>query len=327
MQKRILLDNAHCSWAKAIKYCTDISDGKAILEYRKDFVASLHNAVELFLKQIMLDCNDYRIASVKRIDKDGEPAKSFYSAADLNGYFSALSVSEMKSFFSIEFSRIIELHKEILGNSSTVQSFKSALTLLNQLRNNETHFFVDPKSFLTEEEFRQLYNFMIDFSQLISDKGLLPTAPKIGGKKLAFSQKKLNNFSYLDKLKKSPVAYYIRNDLKRSVYIHPSMLDPVLPPANSTYQIAQYLYNELGCAFEANEAYEYNFPLSFNDVWIFVQMCHDYNLMSIETVEVEFSEYTITEDYDATLDCMVPLSEPVIFPAHTATGDYLEFNI
>lgn len=49
--KHILRDNALEAWAMAIKYCEAILEGKATLEYRKHFVSSLHNAVELFIKQ------------------------------------------------------------------------------------------------------------------------------------------------------------------------------------------------------------------------------------------------------------------------------------
>lgn len=48
--KHILIDNALEAWAMAIQYCNYILDGKATLQYRKQFVSSLHNAVELFMK-------------------------------------------------------------------------------------------------------------------------------------------------------------------------------------------------------------------------------------------------------------------------------------
>lgn len=53
-QKKILLDNALVAWANAIRYCDQILAGKITLEVRKNFVSSLHNAVELFFKQIIV---------------------------------------------------------------------------------------------------------------------------------------------------------------------------------------------------------------------------------------------------------------------------------
>lgn len=86
--KHILRENALEAWSMAIKYCNDISIGKATLEYRKHFVSSLHNAVELFIKQRMLDVNDYRVVEIKNgILSNGQPAKDFYNAIDLNTYF------------------------------------------------------------------------------------------------------------------------------------------------------------------------------------------------------------------------------------------------
>lgn len=45
--KPILTENAFEAWAAAIRFCDDIKDGKATLQYQKNFVSSLHNAVNL----------------------------------------------------------------------------------------------------------------------------------------------------------------------------------------------------------------------------------------------------------------------------------------
>ena len=62
--KQILLDNAYEAWKNAILYHDKIKKGYSTLEYQKGFVSSLHNAVELFLKQIMLNNNDHDVDSV-----------------------------------------------------------------------------------------------------------------------------------------------------------------------------------------------------------------------------------------------------------------------
>ena len=49
----------------AIRYCDYILEGKATLEYRKHFVSVLHNSVELFIKQLMLNNTDYRVIQLK----------------------------------------------------------------------------------------------------------------------------------------------------------------------------------------------------------------------------------------------------------------------
>ena len=49
--KPVLMENAFEAWAAAIRFCDDIKDGKATLQYQKNFVSSLHNAVELIMKQ------------------------------------------------------------------------------------------------------------------------------------------------------------------------------------------------------------------------------------------------------------------------------------
>ena len=62
-KKQILLENALESWSVAVKYCKDIQNGLATLHYQKTFVSSLHNTIELLLKQIMLDENDHSVIS------------------------------------------------------------------------------------------------------------------------------------------------------------------------------------------------------------------------------------------------------------------------
>lgn len=95
--KHILRDNALEAWAMAIKYCNHILTGKATLQYRKQFVSSLHNAVELFVKQLMLDNNDHRVCRVKNIkDPEGHPLVDFFNADDLNYFFEHISDDEMR---------------------------------------------------------------------------------------------------------------------------------------------------------------------------------------------------------------------------------------
>ena len=55
MSNKILLDNAIASRISAIKYCNNILNGQVDFLTRKRFVNSLHNSIELFLKQIMID--------------------------------------------------------------------------------------------------------------------------------------------------------------------------------------------------------------------------------------------------------------------------------
>ena len=45
------MDNAFEAWAAAIRYCNDIKNGKATLQYQKDFVSSLHiRKIQVFEK-------------------------------------------------------------------------------------------------------------------------------------------------------------------------------------------------------------------------------------------------------------------------------------
>ncbi len=178
IKNQILQNNALEAWAMSIRYCDYILEGKATLEYRKHFVSALHNAVELFVKQLMLNNTDYRVIQLKNgCNSDGQPARDFYNSKDLNDYFSGLDEQTMKKFFSIEFNKMIDITNDLFSeyyapNSGT--SVKAALSLLNKLRNSETHFFIDKDAFLLEKEFQQLYNFMIVFYDILHFYSLLP---------------------------------------------------------------------------------------------------------------------------------------------------------
>lgn len=167
IKNQILQNNALEAWAMAVRYCDYILEGKVTLEYRKHFVSVLHNAVELFVKQLMLNNTDYRVTQLKKgCNPDGQPARDFYNSKDLNAYFSSLDEQTMKKFFSIEFNKIVDITNELFSeyydqNGDT--SVKSALSLLNRMRNCEMHFFIDKNTFLLEKEFQQLHNFMIEF--------------------------------------------------------------------------------------------------------------------------------------------------------------------
>ena len=115
MDGKILIANARESWSQACVYCNLILDGFITLQYKKMFVSSLHNSVELLMKQRMLDLNDFRVAKIKKIDSNGILAKTYYSSRNLNEYFknNGTKCNGKSLFYSIEFNELIEINKEI----------------------------------------------------------------------------------------------------------------------------------------------------------------------------------------------------------------------
>ena len=84
--KPILIESGFEAWAAAIRFCDKIKDGKATLQNQKNFVASLHNAVELIMKQMMLNNNDHRVAEVRKpkTEIDANLLFDYFKATDLN---------------------------------------------------------------------------------------------------------------------------------------------------------------------------------------------------------------------------------------------------
>ena len=183
MSEKILIDNARESWSQACIHCNLILDGYVTLQYRKMFVAMLHNSVELLIKQRMLDINDFRVARVNKIDSTGAPATAYYQATDLNDYFKRNGTKDDRGksiFYSIEFNEFHKIHKEIFNafydeNSSFSSEISGGLTLLAELRNDETHFYVNAIDFLNGSQFKQLQKFMNAFAKVLDYYGLLPT--------------------------------------------------------------------------------------------------------------------------------------------------------
>lgn len=168
--KPILMDNAFEAWASAIRYCNDIKDGKATLQYQKNFVSSLHNAVELIMKQMMLNNNDHGVAFIKEPKDEIEKklALDYSKATNLNRFFGTLSNEEISRFNTIPFYKLIDSHKKLFGNSlEKGKSLKRELKLLQRLRNNETHFTIRQGSFLSEDDFCTLHNFMVRFYKIV----------------------------------------------------------------------------------------------------------------------------------------------------------------
>ena len=284
-QKKILLDNALVAWANAIRFCDQILAGKITLEIRKNFVSSLHNAVELFLKQIMLDNCDYRVAYPRRIDVNGEPAKSFYAATDLNAYFEKLGSDTRNKFVSIEFNSFFDLHKKLLVSFlQPGTSFSIELQLLNKLRNNETHFYIGWNEYLTEAEFCTLYNFMTTFYQVLHDYELLPFWGDAGEehKKLCFERTPLKSFSYKEAVKNSSMAKAIEQAANGMLFVDYA--------PTTAFEMASAMYS-LPTAFTAGQ---------FDELWAYVEILDQLGMIEvIQTSDYEDDNLEHEHDYCA----------------------------
>ena len=293
-QKKILLDNALVAWANAIRYCDQILAGKITLEVRKNFVSSLHNAVELFFKQIMLDNCDYRVAEPRTVEADGEPAKTFYAATDLNAYFEHLDSDTRNKFISIEFSNLVGKHKKLLG--SFMQSnmpFTNELNLLNSLRNNETHFYIGWDEYLTEGEFCMLHNFMVTFYQVLHDYSLLPFwgEPDDEHLRLSFERTPLKSFSYKNAIRNSSTAKAIKDAADGMVF----------------EDYGPFTVYAMTSAIASKTQ-----DISFDEIWAYVEVLDQLGMIElVQTGEIEYDNPEYGHDY-----CAPPTITRVEFEIH-----------
>lgn len=282
--KKILLENALEAWSAAIYYCDEIMAGKVTLFNRKHFVSSLQNAIELFAKQRMLDSNDYRVAIVKQCDANGEPSNRYYDSKDLNNFFFVeLSSQSMRRFYTIEFNRIKDLHKEIFSeffDSPEGEPIKDALTILQRLRNEETHFFITESDFLKETEFRDLYNMMIVLYKILKYYHLLPYWGEAHGKykRFSFDRDGIKQISYKSLLKNAQYVKNIKNNIEGMAFPGGG--------GREAYSIAE----DIICVCDTYS------DADFHELWTYIQVLIKNNMLTIvdsENGHEIIREYTV----------------------------------
>lgn len=272
--KYILRDNALEAWAFAIRSCDAIMDGKLTLAYRKQFVASLHNAVELFLKQYMLNVNDYRVAEIKKgVKPDGQPAKNFYESSNLNEYFSDPTNKDLKYFYSIEFQKLSDIGKKLFESyliDKKKEIFCEGMKLLGELRNAETHFYIKRNDFLTDKEFVKLYNFMIIFYEILAKFRLLPFIGKVKKNMehwcIYFVREELIDFTYEDTLKNAIFVKNLKNVIENKDFPSGCCGDAY----GISYSIA------IECTQYSDE--------NFEELWTYVESLLRFNLLETKDV-------------------------------------------
>lgn len=266
--------NALESWAMAIKYCNEIMAGKATLVNRKYFVSSLQNAIELFIKQYMLNICDYRVAEIKDVEADGEPLKSYVQSTDLNDFFIKLHKNDkknMKKFRTAEFNKLIDWQKNMFKeyysqNANAGNVIGDGLKTLQTLRNNETHFYIDSVDFLTDDEFKQLYNMMIVFFEILVHYHLLLIWGDTFGEvsNISFKRAPLKSFSYKAQLRNAEFVKTLKTAIEKEVFPTGSGED--------AYAIAEDIVSIC-------EIYSQN---DFNEIWEYVEMLLKYDILEIQ---------------------------------------------
>lgn len=284
---KILLDNMHIAWLSTIKNHSAIMSGKATLKYRKDFVSNLHNTVELSLKQIMLDQCDRRVASIRNVNsiETAKLAEAYYLASDLNYFFMHISSDDWKYFYSIEFNRFEDLYKKILtGFNYNDSVFKTGLKLLKELRNNETHFFIDDDHFLNDTQFLQLHNFMVDFQRMLNHFQIMMD---ITNRQIAcYDIQVLDFFSYKTQLKKAYFTQTLTNThwgIPTDPFPYPSSDTPVYHTLESSsiscYELSLWIQE---VALQ-DEQYLHDIYFTHDNLLTYIMMIKKYGKIEIET--------------------------------------------
>ncbi|MBQ2875428.1 MAG: hypothetical protein IJE25_00290 [Clostridia bacterium] len=281
--KPILMDNAFEAWTAAVRFCNAIKDGKATLQYQKNFVSSLHNAVELIMKQMMLNNNDHDVAFIKKQkdEIDEKLSLNYSNATDLNRFFVTLSSDEISRFHTIPFYKLIQQHKKLFaGCLEQGKMLTKELKLLQRLRNNETHFMIRQGSFLSEDDFRTLHNFMVQFYKIMkkwnpSDKADLESSiflylywysPDKDDSMYEFECELLQDFSYESAVRNSKLARDIAERLK------------------DNHQCGAPKFSPYDIAFELINGHD-QLSAEFDEVWAMVYMMQSLGMIDVQDIQ------------------------------------------
>lgn len=179
---RYLSRHIEHAWIDMMSNHNLILGGVTDLIARKEFVSSLQNVIELIFKQYLIDRNDHSILTWtsdatkkktlwqrfigKEIDTRSDEQIAFELETDLNSYFT--SVPSRGNNKTIGFEKLIKKICKIIRERNP-DFVKTNLKLLQKLRNNETHFYIDD-TYLSFDEFKSLRDLIKDvYEYLESD--------------------------------------------------------------------------------------------------------------------------------------------------------------
>lgn len=290
MKKGILTENAELAWRSALVYRDALLDGRDTLQNKKNFVSSLHNAVELFCKQRMIFDNNHSVIAV--IDKDPEAklAKKFYNSDDLDDFFSGLTTEDYKKIRSCDYKDLVL--KNIFKQSNTLSKIneRGGMKLLERLRNEETHFAFND-SFLSVSEFEILDTFLTDFYSLLQENELLPhyfgkRKPHIDSERnrLIPSYRKAEaGFSFKKQLEESKFAELFKKIINEQDFY-------IMVP--DSYGIASAVYDQV---------IEQHYNYSFDEVFDYISSFQKYGFLDMHmNIQMEYDGYS-----DGFVDCPV----------------------
>lgn len=288
--KDLLLINAYISWRQSIISHDKILNGLSTLNYQKEFVVSLHNSVELFLKQLMINSNDHEIFPDTSHNRSLSLWDRFKQSTDIASFLSTLNANDLSSFHSIGFTDLIKKYNNLMSISSPY-NINTALKTLQELRNNETHFYID-NNLLSEEHFILLHNFMVDFYNDLLNNNMFPYYLLIfnSGKpvlpieyeEFCFDRKKLDHsFTYLSALQNSTYVQLLSEIFDKT--------NGFCTPWGSTYSIAKTIVFK-----------QPKYENQFTEILSFLELARKNNMLeySCETVETNESSELIPNRID-----------------------------
>ncbi|MGE4571752.1 MAG: hypothetical protein AB7E09_03315 [Candidatus Izemoplasmatales bacterium] len=216
------------AWIDMMNNHDNIIDGLIDLTARKEFVSSLQNVIELIFKQYLIDRNDYELAVWKpsatktflqRMFKRDIETRSnkqidFESVTDLNTYF-ITKPSRAKNVFTIQFSRLIDKIFQIIRERN-INFDRRGLRILNRLRNEETHFYIDDSYLLFSKfiELRKLIKDVYDYIEVDAFLGFFGNPGSRDKNSLKyFDHNNITGSSYFDLVINSKTNQEILNQL------------------------------------------------------------------------------------------------------------------
>lgn len=282
LQKHFLL-----SWRMAVSNAKLLLSGLVDLEQKKYFVSSLHNAIEIGCKQILIDENDYSVINHGNI-KDMKLLKKYSEACinnDLNKFFSSLNNTQISDLFSIEFNAlsgkfVSKIKKEEKTGNVDEKYLKKCFSILQKLRNNETHFYIDDNEYLKIDELKMILDLMTIIFKYFDDKELFSEEENYGYRNVIKNNLEyfdVNNYTIKDYetlIKNSRENIAILNSFKKVENYNTNSLDSyIVEDKDEVFKIIQDTYGNKTINIEAMSFIEFyrRFCILLNNGFLFIE--------------------------------------------------------
>lgn len=270
MADKVLRKHCEISWELAVHNLKLIIDGLVDIVQQKVFISSLQNAIELCFKQILIDENSYDVLEFSKMGIDD--ARDYLNATNINDYIDGLEKTKKSKLYSAEFNDLVRIFIGKIKTDSG-RDFSNEFGILKDLRNNETHFYIDVDDYLSFNQFIKICELVDYLYEYFKDKDVIKHIAF--GKPASDWETDLSYFKMSDYTFKSYQYFIKEGNTNKQILSNLNRFNPTdkyegthiqLRDPNDKYGIAYELFNLRDNGIEG-DGIEYNLRMNFNEFY------------------------------------------------------------